>query len=296
MDSFSFENEYNNDVILINNELNTILEKYDNDNIVTQAMKYAIENGGKRMRPVLTLEFCKACGRPVKDALPFACSLEFIHSASLIQDDLPSMDNAPLRRGKPACHVVYGESIALLASDALSLLAIESILSFSKVSKIISHKAANELIGAIGVDGLIGGQALDVLNNGSDIQIDEVTNIYSMKTEILFSAAAKLGCIAGRSSKKELNAAMKYAKNIGLAYQIVDDILDITTDEQTLGKSPYKDIENKKITYPSVLGIDKSRKLVSELTKEAQKHLKDFDLEKAQFLREFATRLEQRQY
>lgn len=297
----SYEEEYTKDLKLINNELSKILKNHkDSDNVITQAMNYVIENGGKRLRPVLALEFCKACGKPVKKALPFACAIELIHSTSLIQDDLPIMDNAPTRRGKPSCHVKFGDSIAVLASDALSVLAFEILISYSQVNKSLTLKAAQSLVNAIGINGLVGGQTLDLLNQNDPvdncIDIDELKRIYSLKTETLFLVAAKLGCIAGKANSKKMQAATKYAKNIGLAYQIVDDILDITASEDILGKKPLADVQNQKTTYPSLIGIEESRKFVKELTEDAIDAVQIFGEEKCQFLKGLALRLEKRQY
>lgn len=297
MNDFNYDDVYQLDVDLINSNLNQLLNKHENqENVVSQAMRYCILNGGKRLRPVLALEFCKACGKKPEHALPFACALELIHSTSLIQDDLPAMDNAPMRRGQPACHVKFGESVTILASDALSIMAFEVIISDDSLNKFTALKAAKTLVNAIGVDGLVGGQTLDINNENNPIDINALKKIYYMKTGILFHAVAEMGCIAAGASQKKIIAAKNYAEKIGLAFQIVDDILDVTATSKEIGKMPMGDVKRKKTTFPSLIGLDQSRQLVTQLTNEAIDSLETFNQNKIEFLVEFAKRLEARQH
>jgi len=297
LNDFNYDDVYQLDVDLINSNLNQLLNKHENqENVVSQAMRYCILNGGKRLRPVLALEFCKACGKKPEHALPFACALELIHSTSLIQDDLPAMDNAPMRRGQPACHVKFGESVTILASDALSIMAFEVIISDDSLNKFTALKAAKTLVNAIGVDGLVGGQTLDINNENNPIDINALKKIYYMKTGILFHAVAEMGCIAAGASQKKIIAAKNYAEKIGLAFQIVDDILDVTATSKEIGKMPMGDVKRKKTTFPSLIGLDQSRQLVTQLTNEAIDSLETFNQNKIEFLVEFAKRLEARQH
>ncbi len=292
-----YDEIYQYDLDLVNNKLTQFLGEHgDQTSIVSQAMKYSIMNGGKRLRPILALEFCRACGKKPEKAISYACALEFIHSTSLIQDDLPTMDNAPQRRGKPSCHVQYGEPVAILASDALSVMAFEIIISEANYNKFAALKAAQALVNAVGINGLVGGQTLDIINENNPVDISALKKIYIMKTETLFDAAAEMGCIAAGAGKKKILAAKKYAENIGLAFQIVDDILDVISSTEELGKLPLGDIERKKTTFPSLIGLDESRRLVTELTGHAIDALEPFNKNKIDFLVEFAKRLEERQY
>ncbi|NCC87192.1 MAG: polyprenyl synthetase family protein [Clostridia bacterium] len=297
MSNFNYNAVYQLDVDLINNRLNKLLSEHSSpDNTVYQAISYNILNGGKRLRPVLALEFCKACGKNPERALSFACAVELIHSSSLIQDDLPAMDNASMRRGQPACHIKFGESVAILASDALSVMAFELILSETSVGKISSLNATRTLINAVGFDGLVGGQTLDINNQNNPIDITALKKIYYMKTEVLFNVAAELGCIAAGANKKKIVAAKKYAQKIGLAFQIIDDILDVTATSTEIGKIPMGDIERKKTTFPSLIGLEESMQLVSQLTQEAIDALEPFNKKRTDFLIEFASSLKERQY
>lgn len=259
-------------------EINSALKEYlpAADDVVSQAMRYSVENGGKRIRPALLLEFCRVCGGDYKKAVPFACALEMIHTYSLIHDDLPCMDNDDFRRGKPSCHIAFGEEYALLAGDALLTLAFETAMK-SNLSAEITVKAAKELAKAAGVMGMVGGQVLDLQNEGKKVGIPDLQKTDELKTGELIRAACVLGCVCAGADDKKIAAAEKYAHDIGIAFQIVDDILDVTSDEETLGKPIGSDEENQKSTYVSLLGIEKSRKTAEELTLNAQKALDAFD-------------------
>lgn len=257
-----------------------------------EAMRYSIENGGKRIRPMLTLAFCEACGGTAEQAMPFACAVEMVHTYSLIHDDLPAMDDDDLRRGKPANHIVFGEANAVLAGDALLTLAFEVLLENKAVSAAQCSKAGIELARAAGFSGMVAGQVMDLQNEGKEITLEllQQTDVY--KTGALFSVACALGCIAANATQQQQMAAREYAHCLGLAFQIVDDILDITSDEKTLGKPIGSDAENKKSTYVSLLGIEKSLLSVKNLTEQAVKALDA--LPQAQELRLFAQQLAER--
>lgn len=275
-------------------EINSALKEYlpTADDVVSQAMRYSVENGGKRIRPALLLEFCRVCGGDYKKAVPFACALEMIHTYSLIHDDLPCMDNDDFRRGKPSCHIAFGEEYALLAGDALLTLAFETAMK-SNLSAEITVKAAKELAKAAGVMGMVGGQVLDLQNEGKKVGVSDLQKTDELKTGELIRAACVLGCVCAGADDKKIAAAEKYAHDIGIAFQIVDDILDVTSDEETLGKPIGSDEENQKSTYVTLLGIEKSRKTAEELTLNAQKALDAFDGDVSS-LKDFAEKLKNR--
>lgn len=256
------------------------------------AMSYSLGNGGKRIRPVLTLEFCRICGGDFKDAIPFAIGAEMIHTYSLIHDDLPCMDNDDMRRGKLSSHKVYGEANALLAGDGLLTLAFETVLS-ADVSADKKAKAALELAKAAGVSGMIGGQVMDLSNEGKKVSLDEIRATDRLKTGEMIRVAAVMGCIAAGADSDKIAAAEKYCENIGLAFQIVDDILDVTSDDATLGKPVGSDSQNEKSTYVSHLGVEKSSEYARRLTEEAKAALDIFSSE-GEFLSELADRLSER--
>lgn len=275
------------------NLINEALDSYlpDSDDIVSQAMRYSVENGGKRIRPSLLLAFCELCSGDIKKALPLACALEMIHTYSLIHDDLPCMDNDDFRRGKPSCHVKFGYEYALLAGDALLTLAFETALKADLPANAIVA-ATKELAVASGWAGMVGGQVIDLQNEGKTVGIDQVVKMYNLKTGELIRVACVMGCIAAGAVSKVPYATL-FAHNIGLSFQIVDDILDITSDSQTLGKPVGSDIENEKCTYVSLIGIEEAKKTVSVLTQEAIDVLDKFDGD-TQLLKDFAHSLENR--
>lgn len=257
---------------LINSELNQFMP--DGDDVVSRAMRYSIENGGKRIRPTLVLEFCRLCGGDEKKALPLACAIEMIHTYSLIHDDLPCMDNDDFRRGKPSCHIAFGYEYALLAGDALLTLAFRTAAESALEPK-LTLTAIKTLAEAAGWSGMVGGQVLDLQNEGKKVSLAEVERTDELKTGELIRAACVMGCIAADRLDK-IPYAEEYARCIGTAFQIVDDILDVTSDAETLGKPIGSDLENKKCTYVSLMGIEKAKENVSELTEKAKKVLAHF--------------------
>ena len=263
---------------------------------VCTAMKYALLDGGKRIRPVLVLEFCRVCGGSIQSALPFACAVEMIHSYSLIHDDLPCMDNDDLRRGKPSCHKQFGEAVALLAGDALLTLAFETMLNQNTNTKLSAQNrlnAAAVLAKQAGSMGMIGGQVIDLDCEGKNVPIQVLQKMDDLKTGALISAACQMGCILAGANEKMIQAADRYAKNIGLAFQIMDDILDIISTSENLGKPIGSDAENKKSTYVSLLGLESAQALVYQLTEQALAELEIFG-EENQKLRELTIFLSKR--
>ena len=236
---------------------------------VLDAMRYSVTAGGKRIRPVLTLEFCRMSGGDTQVAIPFACAVEYIHTYSLIHDDLPCMDDDDLRRGQPSCHVRYGEATALLAGDALLSLAFETALCNNNIDKISAAnvvRAAGELARASGAVGMVGGQIIDLESEGRSVSLQTLELMHRKKTGAMIIAAAKMGCIAAGADETQILAAEEYAKRIGLAFQIVDDLLDVSGDASKLGKPTGSDNANNKTTYITHLGIEKSREIVQRLT------------------------------
>ncbi len=287
-------NEY---VALIEKELSKRLYRVENgQDYVRDAMNYSLSNGGKRIRPILVLEFCRLCGGNIDDAVNFACAIEMIHTYSLIHDDLPCMDNDDFRRGKPSCHKAYGEEYALLAGDGLLTLAFETaLLDGNGVLPENKIRAVRTLASLAGIGGMVGGQVLDLQAEKTAPDYDKIKTIDSLKTGALIKAAVLLGCFAANvTDEAKLAAAQKYAECIGFAFQIVDDILDVTSDTETLGKPVGSDIKNEKVTYVSLLGIEASKQTVEQLTNEALEALKAFDGEKSEFLKNFAISLADR--
>ena len=263
---------------------------------VIDAMEYSLAAGGKRVRPILTLAFCEACGGYVENALPFACAVEMVHTYSLIHDDLPCMDNDFLRRGRPANHIANGEAMAPLAGDALLTRAFEVMLCDETI-KLVGAEAAAMAAGclarSIGVLGMIGGQVIDLESEEKNLTQVALDKMHSLKTGALITAAAKIGCIAAQANKNEILAAQSYANSIGLAFQIMDDILDVTSTSDELGKNVGSDLAAQKSTYVSCMGIEKSKRTVLQLTENAIKSLKVFG-DKKEFLQIFAQDLSKR--
>lgn len=292
MTEFEYDNIFKNDIRKVENSLLSYLpDAKDGQFKVAEAMKYSLLNGGKRIRPVLALEFARACGGSREDCLPLACAIEYIHTYSLIHDDLPCMDNDDLRRGKPSCHKEFDESTALLAGDALLTHAFEIIsscdLSDDKKVMAVSLLAQNS-----GVAGMIGGQVIDLLFEQGNPTVKELLTVYKLKTGALISAACLLGCISAGATDEQLTAASKFAYSLGIAFQIQDDILDIIGDEKELGKPVGSDEQNNKKTYATIVGIEKAKNDVKRLTDNAVKQLDYF--EDTEFIKQLAYQLVER--
>lgn len=284
-----------NDIELIERALLNCLPDRDcMEKDVIDAMEYSLMAGGKRIRPRLTLEFCRLCGGTEEQALGCACAVEMIHTYSLIHDDLPCMDDDDMRRGRPSNHIRFGEDIALLAGDALQALAFETLL--RGADKDNAHRLARAgayLANACGALGMVGGQVIDLQSEEKEAPIEVLKIMDGKKTGALIRAACVLGCVCAGADDRLCAAAEAYAESIGLAFQIVDDILDVTADSETLGKPIGSDGENKKSTYVSLLGIDKCKALVEELTEKAVSALAAFPND-AEELVELARQLAQR--
>lgn len=265
---------------------------------VFDSMRYSVENGGKRVRPLLTLLFCDACGGNVLQAVPMATAVEYIHTYSLIHDDLPCMDNDDFRRGKPSNHKVYGEATALLAGDGLLTAAFERISAWCKAGLYDAEVAVNaieELSRCAGSRGMIGGQIIDLANeNNLHVKIETLQLLDDLKTGALIEAACVMGCIVAKADEDKIDAARTFASKIGLAFQIKDDILDVTSTAEKLGKPIGSDAQNGKSTYVGILGIEKCQALVEELTNDAIKALDTFPENDA--LLEYAEYLAKRDY
>ena len=246
--------------------------------IIFDAMRYAVLGGGKRVRPFLAIEFCKLAGGKVEDVIPYACAIEMIHSYSLVHDDLPCMDNDDLRRGKPTTHKKFGYANALLAGDALLTYAFETAISGGN-SPASKAAAVASLAKNAGAFGMCGGQQIDLYAEEHKIDFDELKYLHSLKTGALISCACELGCIAAEVDEDAplFKAAKEYAQSIGVTFQIIDDILDVVSDEATLGKPIGSDAEQGKTTYLSFMSIDEARARARELTDHAVEVLKPFD-------------------
>lgn len=248
------------------------------DSTVLDAMKYSVANGGKRIRPILSIEFAKACGGNVDAALDFGCAVEMIHTYSLIHDDLPCMDNDDMRRGKPSCHIAFGEENALLAGDALLTEAFTALSTVRGVPAENIVRAVSFLSSFAGINGMVGGQVLDLQFEECEPTIDEILKMYSLKTCGLIKASCVLGCLAGdKHDEDKLVAALNYAENLGIAFQIQDDILDIEGDAEALGKPIGSDAKNDKSTAVKYFGLEKSKELVKEYTDKAISALDNFE-------------------
>lgn len=239
------------------------------DNTAAQAMKYSLLSGGKRIRPILLLEFYALCGGMGGSALNFAAALEMIHTYSLIHDDLPCMDNDDMRRGRPSCHKAFGEDTALLAGDALLTLAFKTAAETDGIPADRVLKAIAVLAENAGISGMVGGQVEDLAFEKSGATLDELRGMYLKKTSCLLSAGAVCGSILAGADDEELKYAAEYAEKLGLAFQIIDDILDCTSDAKTLGKPIGSDEKNGKTTYVTLLGIDGAKAEAEQLSNEA---------------------------
>lgn len=232
------------------------------------AMRYSLLAGGKRIRGVLVLCFAEMCGLEAEAALPFACAVEMLHTYSLIHDDLPCMDNDDFRRGKPTNHIVYGEAAATLAGDALQAAAFETALS-AELPRERVLQAAKMLAAAAGPFGICGGQVLDMAAEGRFLDREEMENIHNLKTSSMIIASAKMGVIAAGGSAEQIAAAEKYARCIGLAFQIRDDMLDMISSDEELGKPIGSDAANDKSTFVSLYGLKRCGEIVDEKTARA---------------------------
>ena len=239
-----------------------------------EAMRYSLNAGGKRIRPILVLEFCRITGGDCDKSLPVACAIEMLHTYSLIHDDLPCMDNDDLRRGKPTNHVVYGECTATLAGDALQAEAFGTILR-SELPAEARAECARILADAVGADGMCGGQFLDMIGENKLLTADELDEINSRKTGALLIAACTMGVAAAGGNEKQSEAARRFGAAIGAAFQIRDDVLDVISTSEQLGKPIGSDAQEHKNTYMALYGADRCMKMIEKLTEVAKAALNE---------------------
>jgi geranylgeranyl diphosphate synthase type II len=236
---------------------------------IHKAMRYSLFAGGKRLRPALCLAAAEACGGPASEAMPLACAVECIHTYSLIHDDLPAMDNDDYRRGKLTNHKVFGEGIAILAGDALLTQAFEIAAQARGWPRYSHRELVMELSHAAGSRQLIAGQVADLEGEGRRVSVRDLRYIHERKTSALLCAAVRLGGMSANCAPAQLEALTRFGHQVGLAFQVIDDILDITQTSEQLGKTAGKDLKAQKATYPSIVGLEKSRRIAQNLTRRA---------------------------
>ena len=250
--------------------LKGLFTNFDKDyKILTDSMQYSLLGGGKRIRPFLLVEFFKLCGGQEKLAYNFAAALEMIHTYSLIHDDLPCMDNDDFRRGKPSNHKQFGEDIALLAGDSLLTEAFYVASNTHDIKPESVREALNLLAFYAGTRGMVGGQVIDLQSEGKQVEAETIEKLNLLKTGALLKAACQIGCVLAGVNKEKQAAAVKYGENIGLAFQLIDDVLDATADEAVLGKPVGSDEKNEKSTFASIYGLEYCKNKAKELTEEA---------------------------
>jgi geranylgeranyl diphosphate synthase type II len=259
------------------------------------AMRYSVFAGGKRLRPVLCLAAAEVCGGEVSNALAPACALELMHTYSLVHDDLPAMDDDDLRRGQPTCHKVYGEGMAVLCGDALLTESFIVLAQTTATKRYGTRDYVMELAVTGGSQKLIGGQVMDLEGEGKKLTKRDLVRIHEAKTAALLTSALRLGGMTANATPAKLEALTNFGYALGLAFQVIDDILDVTQSTEVLGKTAGKDEAVEKSTYPAILGLEASRKEAARLTKAAMDSLKPFG-KKAARLQEIATHLLKREY
>ena len=286
----NFQERYAQDKELVEKALRSVFQGREPHADLYDAMNYSLLAGGKRLRPILTLECCRLCGGTDTQALSLACAVEMIHTYSLIHDDLPCMDDDELRRGKPTNHMVYGEATAVLAGDGLLTAAFETALgarAYLPAERVVD--ALEVLSTAAGGAGMVGGQAMDMAGEGHALAFSEVEELQRLKTGALIAAAAEMGCIAAGGSQEERKAVRTYAEKLGRAFQIKDDMLDVTATVEELGKPIGSDVKSEKTTFVTLKGLEECGKMVEKLTVQAEEALAGF--ERPEFLVELARTL-----
>jgi len=261
-----------------------------------RAMRYSLFAGGKRLRPILCLATAEACRGKIVDALPLACAIECIHTYSLVHDDLPSMDNDDFRRGRPTCHKVFGEGIAVLAGDALLTIAFEIVSRANPRPRYDMSTLLREVAVAAGSQKLIAGQVADLEAEGKKVKRRELQFIHENKTAAILQSSVRLGAMSANADVRKLAATTQFGQHLGLAFQVIDDILDVTQTSERLGKSAGKDVAAKKATYPAVMGLQESRVEARRLTSKAHKALSVFSNRDAETLHALANYLLEREY
>jgi len=301
MNNAEFAARYEKWLDLINSELDRLLvQKETPEKDIYEAMRYSLMAGGKRLRPILGLAVCDVFGGDMKEVIPFACAIEMIHTYSLIHDDLPAMDNDDYRRGRLTNHKVFGEAKAILAGDALLNYAFEimldSVLDSSKASEVTSEsygniikkiKAMKIIANASGTSGMIGGQVVDLESEGKSIEATLLHYMHKNKTGALIKAPVLSSAVICGAKEDEYKSLEKYAENLGIAFQIKDDILDVEGDLETMGKKSHSDAVKMKSTYVSIYGLEKSKEMLSHVTDNAIESIKGFG-ERGSFLKELA--------
>ena len=262
---------------------------------IHKAMRYSLFAGGKRLRPILCLAAAEACGGKLEHALPLASAMECIHTYSLVHDDLPSMDNDDFRRGRPTCHKVFGDGIAVLAGDALLTVAFEIVSRATPTRRYDMAALLREIAVAAGSRKLIAGQVADLEAEGKKSNRNDLRYIHENKTAAILTTSVRLGAMSANADAKKLAAMTKFGRALGLAFQVIDDILDVTQTTEKLGKSAGKDVAAQKATYPAVIGLDKSRAEARRLTRHAHNALSIFGDDAAR-LHDLANHLLQREY
>jgi geranylgeranyl diphosphate synthase type II len=261
-----------------------------------RAMRYSLFAGGKRLRPILCLAAAEACGGKIGNAVPLACALECIHTYSLVHDDLPSMDDDDFRRGRPTCHKIFGEGIAILAGDALLTIAFEIVSNAKPTSRYDTSVLLREIAVAAGSQKLIAGQVADLEAEGKNVKRDQLQFIHENKTAAILKSSVRLGAMSANADARKLSAVTRFGQRLGLAFQIIDDVLDVTQTSEILGKSAGKDVAAKKATYPGVIGLEKSRGEARRLTRQAHNALSVFSSRDAEPLHALANYLLEREY
>ncbi len=275
-------------IVEVNKYLNKYLEEKDNPQAtIYKAMNYSLHAGGKRIRPVIALACAELLDADTEKVMPFACAIEMIHTYSLIHDDLPCMDDDDLRRGKPTNHKVYGEGMATLAGDGLLNLAYETILKQSQVSPNMTLAAMAIIAESAGTEGMIGGQVIDLESEGKEIDAITLMSMHMHKTAALIMASARVGALLGGGGREDLIDLEEFARYLGIAFQIKDDILDVLSNSEVLGKTVGKDAENNKSTFVTIYGIEQSKKMLEDYTEKAIEVLSKYG-QKAEFLIELS--------
>jgi geranylgeranyl diphosphate synthase type II len=283
---------------VIERALGSIVSPHDGlESQLFEAMRYSLLDGGKRLRPILALASCEAVGGSIEAAMNYACALEMIHTYSLVHDDLPMMDNDDLRHGKPTNHKVYGDAIATLAGDALVTDAFAAVarLPLAKKHPEVVLEVIAELSDAAGSRGMVSGQVIDLLGEGRAMNLEQLEYLHSKKTGALFLASVIGGARLGGATSVQLDSLSKYARALGLCFQVVDDLLDVEASTEQMGKRTNKDQAAGKNTYPVLIGIERSHALARELEGRAQKALLQFD-HRAEPLRAIASFVVERKH
>ncbi len=288
MSSFDLSSYLSSKREQINQTLSSIFS--DTSSKIVEAMKYSLMGGGKRIRPILCIAAAETVGGQSQDVIMAACALEMIHTYSLIHDDLPAMDNDKLRRGQPTCHVAFDEATAILAGDALLTLAFEmlSSMTFIQEDQLLNWmNVIHTISSAAGYRGMIEGQMQDMAGEARLLCLEDLENMHALKTGALIEASVTVGAILGKGSVNQIQQLKIYANNIGLAFQVTDDLLDVEGDPYVMGKDVGSDHSRSKSTFPALIGIQKSKQYAKKLVKKALKALDSFD-NKAHALRAIA--------